>query len=499
MPEQVVTASTRAAAFSNYRSTTSDDGTVRRRPRGLRELLAELNCLSGGWPRYCGGELFVQRGSLDIRPLRKPAALFAWMQETFPGGVRWRHGIGYVTEAEFFEAVYNAAKRYVSVELSPHYPAMQDVCYLTSPVNPRETGCLEKLLNFFAPASPHDALLIRSLFLTAFWGTPSCSKPLFMISSDDGQGSGKSILARAVAKLCGAGDSEHYGGIEIDRGEGIEQIKQRLLSPESVTKRVVIIDNVRDNRINWSSLEALVTSPVISGKKMYIGESQRNNTFLWILTLNGPGASSDLAQRSILIKVEKSEYAAGRVEELYTFIRTHREDILGDIGACLSQPPFEIPTHYTRWATWEREILGRVGSTHDLRQKITSRQESIDYDREEAEIITERIESEMLHWGVSGRPVRIRRSTVIRLCQEATGLRMPNSSWGLHIKALHDKGFLPRLGYGPRDNTYRYYTWNTPATTPSALVQSTPMSTPASTPLATTPVPFPGDISESLS
>jgi len=443
----------------NYKSTSTNTGEVRRHPRGMVELLAELNCVSGGWPRYCGGELFVRRGEADIRVLRRPAGLFAWMREIFTGGVWWRSGPGYVSEAEFYEGVYNSAKRYISVELSPHYPPMKDVCYLTQPINPVETGFLERLLGYFAPASPHDALLIRSLFLTAFWGTPSCSKPMFMISSDDGQGSGKSILARAVAKLAGAGDGAHYGGVEVDRGEGIEQIKQRLLSPESVTKRVVIIDNIRDNRINWSSLEALITSPVISGKKMYVGESQRHNTFLWILTLNGPGASSDLAQRSILIKVQKSEYAAGRVEELYEFIQEHRREILGDIGYCLSQPPFEVPVRYSRWATWEREILGRVGSTHELRQKITTRQESIDYDREEAEIITERVEMEMRRWGVWGRVVRVKRGTIIRLCQEATGLRMPNSSWGLHIKALRDKGLIPQLDFAPRDSAYRYYIW----------------------------------------
>jgi len=458
MPE-IDTASTRASSFANYRSRQGEDGAVHRNPRRLGEMIAELNCLSGGWPRYCGGALFVKRGDTDMWNLLEPHDLFAWLHQLLPGGVRWMNGPGYVTKQEFFSGVRSAAKRYVSVELSPHYPQMPDVCYLCNPVNPEETGKFDELLGFFSPATAEDAVLIRAMFLTAFWGSTSCSKPLFMLSSDEGPGTGKSTLARALARLAGADAGEHYGGIEISREEGINQIKQRLLSPEAVTKRVVIIDNIRDNRINWADLEALVTAPVISGKKMYVGESQRHNTFMWVLTLNGPGASSDLSQRAVLVKLTKSAFLAGRVEELNAFIDTHRTSILGDIGFCLSQPPFEQPLHATRWATWEREILGRVGSTSAALTKITTRQDSIDAEMEEGELITERIETEMERWGVLGQPVEIWRSTVIRLCQEATGTRMASQGWGLRIKALRDRGFLPKLGYGTRTKTHRLYTW----------------------------------------
>lgn len=97
-----------------------------------------------------------------------------------------------------------------------------------------------------------------------------------------------------------------YGGqLDVTAGEDIEQLKTRMLSPAARTKRVMLFDNVKSMRLSWAELEALITTSVISGRQLYSGEGQRPNLLTWFITLNGVSMATDMAQRSVIIKVTR--------------------------------------------------------------------------------------------------------------------------------------------------------------------------------------------------
>src|SRR5207247_1037554 len=79
-------------------------------------------------------------------------------------------------------------------------------------------------------------------------------------------------------------------------------------------------------RLRWAELEAMITSPVISGKQMYVGEGQRPNLLTWYITLNGVNMATDMAQRSVIIKVVRGRNSGRWWEHTLRFIDEHREE-----------------------------------------------------------------------------------------------------------------------------------------------------------------------------
>ncbi len=105
---------------------------------------------------------------------------------------------------------------------------------------------------------------------------------------------GKSKLIEMLGRLVD-------GTFSVSQNESAADIKKRLLTPDAASKRIVAIDNVKTNRLSWAELESMITSPEVSGHRMYSGEATRPNTLLWTLTLNGPAMSRDMAQRSVIM------------------------------------------------------------------------------------------------------------------------------------------------------------------------------------------------------
>ena len=68
--------------------------------------------------------------------------------------------------------------------------------------------------------------------------------------------------------------------------EGLPDLMPRLLSPSAGMLRVVRLDNVKSHRLSSADLESLITSSVISGKRLYAREGRRPNTLTCVLTLN---------------------------------------------------------------------------------------------------------------------------------------------------------------------------------------------------------------------
>ena len=141
---------------------------------------------------------------------------------------------------------------------------------------------------------------------------------------EKGRGIGKSTLIAVLSELVG-------GFLEISTNEDIVAIKKRLLSPEARPFRVCRVDNIKTHRFSWADLEGLITSPVISGHEMYVGEGRRPNTLLWTLTLNGASMSKDMSQRCVTIKLNRPAHNPSWEEDVRNYINEHRWQIIADV------------------------------------------------------------------------------------------------------------------------------------------------------------------------
>src|SRR5262249_39073599 len=159
---------------------------------------------------------------------------------------------------------------YAGVEVLPHQPPIDGLYYAHRPVAPGDGRALKLLLDRFRPATPIDRDLIQAGFATMFWGGGGGAPPAFVLTADSGRRAGKSRLAAMFGHLAG-------GVVELAANEDVEVIKQRLLSPDGITKRVAVVDNVKSRGFSSGNLESLITAPSISGKRLYVGEATRLN------------------------------------------------------------------------------------------------------------------------------------------------------------------------------------------------------------------------------
>ena len=240
---------------------------------------------------------------------------------------------------------------------------------------------LEQFLDFFRPATDVDRQLLKAFVLTLFWGGPPGSRPIFVITSDDGRGAGKSKAAQLIASLAG-------GYLDVSAKEEISQLKKRLLSDVGQEMRVAIGDNFKSHRLSWAELESLVTSPVISERKLYGGESQRLNLITWCITLNGVGLATDLAQRSAVIKLARGANVGAWEDQVRDFLEKHRGKIVADTIGLLRMPSQPLEGH-SRWASWEDSVLSKLEEPSRIQGVIRDRQAAADSEQDELEIIDE--------------------------------------------------------------------------------------------------------------
>jgi hypothetical protein len=96
--------------------------------------------------------------------------------------------------------------------------------------------------------------------------------------------------------------------------------------------------------------------------------------------------SKDMAQRSVVIKLDRPEFSATWKEDVRGYIRANRGAILADVRDALLGPKSEIVP--TRWGEWESEVLA---ATHDPRasqEVIADRQDDVDDDNRRREELT---------------------------------------------------------------------------------------------------------------
>jgi hypothetical protein len=359
----------------------------RKEPVRMRAIIEALYTLSGEWPRRIDNMLFVDDPIHGIRwfDRKGESGLFGWIKQHW--SVVWCSGPAHVTQAELYAELQRTATKYLAVEVLPHEPMIDGIYYRCISPESGDGNHLRELLGRFRPMTQLDQDLILAAILTTFWGGPPGQRPLFAITSPDGRGAGKSKLAEMIGYLAG-------GTLDVSPHEDIANLKARFLSPEGQTRRIVVMDNVKSMKLSWAELEGLITSPTISGKRLYVGEAQRPNLLTWIITVNGISLGTDLAQRSVIIRIVRGDNDGAWYRDTVRFIDHHRDKLMADVVGYLRMPRATI-AQYSRWATWEDEVLACLPEPSDLQRVIAERQVEANAEDDEADIIQSYIRSQL--------------------------------------------------------------------------------------------------------
>lgn len=442
-----------------------DEGAETKRtvPIELSEIITRIFSFTEGWPKRVGNSLFSHERD-SVRWLDSTPTLFGWLGRKH-GIIEWHRKIGCVTKEELFAELRGTAEQLIAVESLPHEPPMAGHYYAHEPL-PEGTGeYITSLVNRFTPATEADRWLILAMFATMFWGGNGGSRPIFTITSDAGRGIGKTTLPDMAAYLA-------QGCIELSQNEDSTIMRQRLLSPEGIKKRVARIDNVKSHRFSWAEFESLVTAPIISGKQMYVGEGSRPNNITWMITINGVSFSTDIAQRSIIIKLGRPSRNPKWKSETIEYIDKYRKEIIADLILCLQQPANEISC-VTRWAEWEEGVLGRL-IVPDLDEQenefgiasvqavIASRGKDADAESEEVEIIEEYFADQLadLNYDVESAKIHI----PLRLAAEWTNAALLKkgeaTAISKNLQQLATEGATKKISMNSSRSHGRGFIWN---------------------------------------
>lgn len=451
----------RLEPFSNGWSLAEKNGV---QPIPMDRIVAEMTRRTDDWPRRVGSALFVDRG--EIIWLEKPSSLFAWTGSEC-GSVSWRVGTGFVTKSELFERLRQTTTAYRMVESMPHQPAIEGHYYRSYPDMMKCDGSrLGELLDRFKPLTKIDRDLIQAAFMTPGWGGRPGARPAYVLTSDDGRDSGKSTLAELIGYLWG-------GIISFSDREDVTLMKKRLMSSNTLQKRICLVDNIKSHKFSWADLEGLITSHIIDGYRNYVGDFERPNTLTWFLMLNGASLSKDMAQRSIVIKLARPKYSGTWAEETRRFIDKHRWEIVGDIIALLKQPFVAELPNFTRWGDWERDILQRLPDPLEAQRVILERQGEADVDAEEGGLLGQEFGQRLawLGYDIDRDHVFIPASKVATpWYNEILNTKEKTQAVSRHLRQMIREGELPQLIENPRHGHGRGFIWQGPKADADALV-----------------------------
>lgn len=362
------------------------------------DLVTEIHAKTGGWPKKAGNQLFVVNrtpNGMAIEFLTNAVELFAYLREVYEKtcgkepSFDWRLGPDKLTRDDLMRALWRRAESFDSIEFHPHEPQVPGVYYCHQPLPTDATGDdLNKLVSMFHPATPIDQELIRAAILTLYWGGEPGQRPGWLITTEDGQdgrGYGKTTFVQQIALLVG-------GDVSINP-HGKREVSTILLTPDAITKRVALIDNLKTRHFSHAEIEGAITGTKIDGNKLYDGYGYRPNLLTWFVTVNGANLSKDLAQRLVPIYLRKPEYSSQWLANLSKFIRERKWYIAADACAELALAGDPVPSHISRHGAWETCVLSKLPKPEELALAIISRKEGTDGDREEAEEVEFSIEN----------------------------------------------------------------------------------------------------------
>jgi len=358
--------------------------------RAPGEIAAEIFERVG--PVYALGNrgLFTPHGE-SVRFLPNDAALFAWLKQA--ARVYWAtrstDGGSVVNRAELVAHLEACpADRFDDLAILPHHPRVPGTFY-TGPRLPEPNPArLTEFMDHLNPEAAVDRALLEAALLTPGWGGPCGARPAFVLASDHGRGSGKTVTAETIASVWG-------GSIDcnVSSRDGIDRLRQRLLHDDKATRRAVLMDNLKGTT-NSAEIESLITASEIQGHKLYAGDASRPNRLAWFISANKPHMSRDLADRSVIIRIGKPKRANFKAWAS-SFLDQHRLELVATLISRLSGPALcSIPADCRdRWTAWQDAVLSRVRGGDAAAAAIIERRPSVDADAEDWDEIEGEIRS----------------------------------------------------------------------------------------------------------
>ncbi|APZ91307.1 hypothetical protein [Fuerstiella marisgermanici] len=456
--EQATTVVSRGEPLANHETeTTKEDGgdgkeTVVTTPLSLQEIKENLHAATGGWPKVTRGRLFVHEGDEDVRFLESPHQLFAWIGSRMNAPPHFKRDSFLHTKEEFYQHLIFESEEFSRVETFPEFPQQADVYYAHRELETGDGSHLEKMLDYFLPATDADRTLIKSMICTLVSGIEYGQRPLFVISSPD-RNAGKTSLAQNVSLLVG-------GFLKWSERQDFDKFGARLLSSEGRAKRVVLIDNVKSGRFSHDELESVITLETISGRQNNVGESSRQNNLNWILTVNGPSMSRDISTRAIPIQIRMPKRRDDYTESVRSFIREHLWDILEDCIAELQRPVQDV-SGSTRFDSWDRGVLKRLEGAGDVLQVIASRQGGMDVDFKESGDVESYFDEKLSELGYLPETdiILIPNDVATEWFENVVGRRVGTSKMKRDLNRMIDAGHVTRM-HDARNSKMRGIGWN---------------------------------------
>jgi len=351
-----------------------------------------------------------------------------------------------------FQALLRIAQSYAAIHDLPHEPPLPNYYYTMLDLPQGDGQTFEGLIDCFEPETPLDRTLIMAAFLTLLWGGSAGARPIFVLTAA-GRGHGKTTLAALIGLLFG-------GCLSFSKGEDIGVIIQRLLSPEGLKAWMVLIDNLKSLKFSWAEFEALVTALTISGKALYIGEASRPNHLTYFLTGNALALSTDIAQRSVIVRLGKPTHTGDWFSSVRDFIIEHRLELIADMQGILRRKGVPLPQH-TRWGEWEDGVLAKLPHAAETQQLIIARRGESDVEAAMATTIEQYIEKRLKAHGYDPDQQRLRIPTdmIAEWFNGATEQNQSVARASAVLRQMADEGQLKRLAKAKSHKHGRSFIW----------------------------------------
>jgi hypothetical protein len=177
--------------------------------------------------------------------------------------------------------------------------------------------------------------------------------------------------------------------------------------------------------------------------------------------LNGVSFATDMAKRSVVIKIKRPTYSGKWQDDAEGFIDDNREAIIADCIGFLMRPADYQFENFTRWGNWERDVLSRLPEPGEAQRVILERQGAADAEGEESSDLEEAIRQKLLEGGYSPDEVVVFiPSKVAAEClSEVSGERYGTTKASRTINHRIDEGRIQRINRNSHKGHGRGFLW----------------------------------------
>jgi hypothetical protein len=168
-----------------------------------------------------------------------------------------------------------------------------------------------------------------------------------------------------------------------------------------------------------------------------------------------------MAQRVVEICLREPTYRDTWEEEVTAFIDANREKIIADCIGFLQRPAMPMK-RYTRWATWESQVLSKVDHPDNCVSLILDRRGAVDVEQEEGAIVEDYFAHKLtgLRYDADRDDVFIYNDVAARWFNEATGDHKKVTGVTRALKQLYNEHRVFQIVQSrSSDRTARGFRW----------------------------------------